>query len=163
MSTVADTAHEQIPDEDKVSRAYFALPPGIDPASGFVFPYDKKIKDRAESVYWRKYAINSQDVHDRACKIEKTKNARLASASRSLLQYTGFRTADVRAIRGVRSGRGHQLDVVHWPEDGDLAHAHICIKPGGSLSLKKLKTNDVQELVDLLHWLFVDFTSHRCF
>lgn len=162
MSTVAGTIHEHIPDEDKVSRAYFATPPGIDPESGFVFPYDKKIEDCAESVYWRKYAINPQDVHDRACKIEKIKNTRLASASRSLLQYTGFRTADVRAVRGVRSGRGHQFDVVHWPENGDLAHAHICIKPAGSLPLKKLKTNDVQELVHLLHSLFVDFTSHRC-
>lgn len=162
MTAVAGSYREHIPDQDKVSRAYFATPPGIASESGFLFPYDKIIEDRAESVYWRKYASNPHDVRDRACELEKTKNVRHGAASRSLVQYTGFRTADAQSIRSVRSGRGHQFDVIHWPDNGDLAHAHICIKPAASESVKKLKTNDVQELVHLLHDIFADFTPQNC-
>lgn len=161
MATVPGATQEPIPDEDNVSRGCVELPPGVDPASAFVFPYDETLQDRAESVYWRKYAPTNDDVHTRECRREKIRQARATSA-RPLKAYIGFRTSKVGAIRAIRTGRGHTFAVVHWPENGDLSHTHICIRPNSGTPIRNINKNDLRELVHLLFKQFVEFEPHRC-
>ena len=132
---------EQITNEHDVSRLCFGVPPGLAPESAFTFASS----DRAESAVWRKYAPQPTDVHKRGCNIEIEKNARRLLKGVRPIKYIGFKTANVGAIREIKSEHGHQFDVVHFPENGDLAHAHIVIT-----SAKKLTRNDVLELVALL-------------
>ena len=161
MATVPGATQEPIPDEHNVSRGCVELPPGVDPGSVFVFQYDETLKDRVESVYWRKYAITNDEVHDRECRREKIRQAR-ATPSNPLKPYVGFRTSNVGAIRVIRTGRGHAFAVVHWPENGDLAHTHICIRPNGDTSVRKMKKSDIRELIHLLFKQFVQFEPHKC-
>jgi len=132
---------EQITGEHDVSRLCFGVPPGLAPESAFTFASS----DRAESAVWRKYAPQPTDVHKRGCNAETEKNARRLLKGVRPVQYIGFKTANVGAIRDIKSERGHQFDLIHFPENGDLAHTHIVIK-----SAKKLKPSDVLELITLL-------------
>jgi len=147
---VADGS-EQITDEHDVSRLCFGVPPGLAPESDFTFTSS----DRAESAVWRKYAPQPTDVHKRGCNAETQKNARRLLKRVLPVRYVGFKTANVGAIRKIRSEHGYQFDVVHFPENGDLAHAHIVITPA-----KKLKPNDVLELITLLLQRFSALKSY---
>jgi hypothetical protein len=160
---VADLAgsSETIPDEDNVSRGCVELAPESDPASIFLFPYSDQLRDRAESVYWRKYAMGAKDVHDRECIRERARRTR-AGSGKSVPTYVGFRTSQVAHIRAIRTGRGQTFAVVHCPEDGDLSHAHICVRGADGEPVRKLAPNDKRELVHLLYQVFVRFEGHRC-
>jgi hypothetical protein len=147
---------EPIPDDDQVSRAYFEIPDEVDPESQFPFTY--KSNERAESVFWRKYAPTISEVHERGCRLEKIKNARRTKA----LKYIGSRSALVAAIRQIKSGRGHKFKVIHVPEDGDRAHAHICIEPAPGVTAKQVEANDIRELVSLLFRHFGNLEGHTC-
>lgn len=159
MSSLSSgVAIEAIPDEDKVSRAIFDAPDNVI-SDLFVFTYDSVRDERAESVYWRRYAPTIEDVHTRGCRLEtKFRSAGRATALRT---YIGARSAHVAALRSVRSQRGHELAVVHVPQDGDLAHAHIAISPNGC-RVKKIKQNDKVELAELALRCFGDLERYRC-
>jgi hypothetical protein len=157
----ADSAEsvEQIPDEDQVSRAYFELPEVLAPESYFSFTYDKDRDERAESVYWRKYAPLIADVHDRACRLEKKWSYLDPEAPAPL--YVGARTAEVWKIRSIVTQRGHSFMVIHRPQDNDRAHAHISIQRAGG-NVKKLSKNDRMELAALIIHCFEDYQPHEC-
>lgn len=155
-SSQAEQDAEYIGDGDQVSRAY--LQPieqelALAPESQFRFEYDRLRDERAESVYWRKYAPAHEDVHSRGCALER----RYAH-----LKYLGSRTAGVGAVRSVRSARGHSLDVLHFEQSGDKAHAHIAIRPVAGVKVRNIKPNDYLELSRLLVELFRDFQAHTC-
>ena len=147
---------ERILDDDQVSRAFFEIPDGIDSESNFPFHHDVQANERAESVYWRKYAPALQDVHARGCELEPIKQLR------STTRYIGARTATAGAIQKIISGRGHTFTVFHYPENGDFAHAHIAIKPAEDKPSKKLRTNDIRELIGLLVQQFGGLDPHNC-
>lgn len=155
-------AAEPISDEDQVSRAYFEIPGEIDPESHFPFGYDNKADERGESVYWRKYVPLIAGVHERGCRLELVKNDRRKDLGKATIKYTGARTAIVGAIRSIRTQRGHKFAVIHFPEEGDNAHAHILIEPAMGTRVGKLKSNDVRELVSLLVQQFGALDRHDC-
>ena len=158
----SENTAEQIPHEDLVSRAYFEIPNEIAPESDFPFRYDKTRDERAESVYWRKYAPLIAEIHSRGCVIEKFKNERRAAASQVPCKYKGARTAVVGTLRSLKTQRCHSFQVIHPPENGDRAHTHIAISPAAGTRVEKIKTNDRIELASLLIQHFLSFAPHEC-
>jgi hypothetical protein len=121
--------------------------------------YDRIRDERAESVYWRKYAPRIEEVHERGCRLEKKWSYLEPEAPGP--KYVGARTADVAAIRRIVTQRGHSFRVIHYPQDGDLAHAHIAIERAGG-KVKNLSPNDRMELTALLVVLFRNHQPHVC-
>lgn len=156
------TGVEDIPDQDQVSRAFFTLPPELDPESHFPFRYDKVADERAESVYWRKYAPILNDLHSRGCRLEQLKNERARTHGNPSTKYTGARTAVVGAIRSVKSQRGHTLTVIHFPWNGDDCHTHIAIESAAGVKVEKVRSNDIRELVGMLFKYFGELAPHDC-
>ncbi len=147
MASIDAHPIESIPDDDRVSRAYFQA------------PGDLKVRDeRAESVYWRKYAPQIDDVHNRGCQLEAKWKAAAASPAR---MYVGARTAIVGKIRSIVSGRGHRFKVIHYPQNGDIAHTHIAVDRVGGKP-QKLSKNDKLELANLIVGCFIDYEAHHC-
>ncbi len=157
---------EHIADEDQVSRAYFEElgqpTPVLAPESAFRFQYDRNRDERAESVYWRKYAPLHADVHDRGCALQSALNAKRPEKKLPPLRYVGSRTSVVSAIRSITSQRGHRLLVIHYEQFEDKAHAHIAIQPPQGSKVKNLNPNDRTELARLLVKLFIDYQQHTC-
>lgn len=151
---------ESIPNEDKLSRACFELPPGVDAASGFLFKYRDAIGDRPESVYWRKYAVSDADVHRRGCELERLRQSR-AAPGKSPGPYVGFRTAKAGAVRAVAEA-GYELQVIHSPENGDDAHAHICVRKDNLPVTNSIPRSVLRVLIHLLFAKFAEFKSHSC-
>jgi hypothetical protein len=163
---------EDVPDEDEVSRAFFRAPVApdldLDPESHFVFGPDKspqgrekKKYERAESVYWRKYAVTNDAIHSRGCALEVARNERLRSKGKETVAYAGFGTGKVRAIRSVRT-RAYRLSLIHHPENGDSSHAHILIHDLQGENVKSIPQNDQRELVGDLFRLLVPVRTHKC-
>lgn len=148
---------EQIPDEGKVSRAYFHAPGLVAPESYFPFSHDKDRDERAESFIWRRHAPTIEDVHSRGCNIEEIKEKRKPGT-----KYIGARTAQVRSIRAIVGGRGHKLLVYHLPENGDRAHSHVAIQPANGVLPRNVKTIEILELVGSLVRELVDHQAHDC-
>lgn len=142
-------------DEDLVSRAFFEIPESIDSESHFPFRFDDERKEHAESVYCRECVPDLADVHARGCALEPIKKLRRDT------RYVGARTAQVDAIRRITSGRGHSFIVFHLLENGDSAHTHIAIEPADEKH-RKLRANDIRELVSLLVKHFGPLEPHRC-
>ena len=140
---------EPIPDEDSISRGCY-LPNGIDPESIFPFPSNKITGERAESVYWRKYARTIESVHERGCKRADIINERHSKKEQVFLEYIGAITALVGTIRHIKTERGFSVAVNHLPEDGDRAHTHICVSEPTGADRVKFKSNDRRELVHML-------------
>jgi hypothetical protein len=161
-----EQAAEHIPDQDQVSRAYFEVlgqpTEGLAPESLFPFQYDRTRDERAESVYWRKYASAHADVHQRGCALQSKLNAARAEKGHAPLKYIGFRTSRVSGIRSVVSQRGHRLRVVHYEQFGDKAHAHIAVQPPEGTTVRNVKPNDRMELAARLVQLFGDYQEHSC-
>lgn len=152
---------EPIPDEDSVSRGCY-LPTGIDPESIFSFQSDKTTGEKAESVYWRKYAETIESVHARGCeRVDITKKPRV-DRGHAPLEYLGAITALVGKIRHIKTDRGFGVTVIHVPEDGDRAHAHICVLEHTGADKMRFKANDRRELVHLLYNTFGELEKHRC-
>lgn len=141
------------------------MPPGIEPGSVFPFHTSGDTCERAESVYWRKYAITIESVHERGCVRAQLKNEKLLRESKEQnVEYRGARTASVGAVRGIRTGRGFGIAVEHHPEASDRSHTHLCIiGPSGEREIKKLKANDRVELVHFLcEQCFGALEEHSC-
>lgn len=147
---------EAIGDTESVSRAYFALPGELAPESHFQFIYDKDRDERAESVYWRRYAPSINDVHERGCSLQAKW---IGTGSKQI--YEGARTAVVERIRSIRSERGHRFEVIHYPQDSDRAHAHVAIVRASG-KVQGLNKNDKLELVRLIAVCFTNFEPHIC-
>jgi hypothetical protein len=135
---------EEIPDEDFVSRGCFS-PPGVAPETFFPFQKPRGSNERAESVYWRKYASNIESVHERGCARMKRLNSR---EDKPPTEYLGARSALVKSIRDIKTERaGLTIAVEHLPDDGDRSHAHMSIiDADGGRDLPKVPPNDMLEL-----------------
>ncbi len=145
---------EEIPDADTVSRLV-EFPRTYDPANKlildavFQFP-----NNEAESVIWRKYAPSDADVHHLGCAWETSKQKRNPD-----MRYVGFISAEVGAIRDIRSAKGHGFTVVHQPEEG-VHHAGIVYAPApGTPSLSK---GEKGELKIALRGVFGSLAPHTC-
>jgi len=66
-----------------------------------------------ESLVWRKYARDDDDVHRIGCDKERRKRIRKPDT-----RYKGCGTTTAGQIRGCRNARGHGLSVQHAPEEG---------------------------------------------
>lgn len=148
---------EHIGDEQTVSRAFLRNPDvPVAPESDFPFTYDRVRDERAVSVFWRKYAPADADVHARGCALQ-------AWFRPQFLEYIGFRSAGVASIRSITTERGYKLDVVHFEQTGDKAHAHIAIRPPGDTKVKKSPpANDRLEIVALLIKTLSNIQPHTC-
>lgn len=141
---------ENIPDGDSVSRCCFSsegVP--LDPESDLQFPTskaNKKLRD-PESAIWRKYAPLAADVHARGKLLQDIKNARRAENQR--LTYMGAISGIVEPIRAIQTERGYAIDVTHYVEDGDQAHAHLTIRDT-TAAARKAEKNDVREIIHLV-------------
>src|SRR5687767_4061614 len=70
---------------------------------------------RAASVVWKRFAWTTRRVH--AIGFAR-RNAKLQAKLGSMLEYRGFLTARVGAVRNVETRTGKGLKVVHEPSQG---------------------------------------------
>jgi hypothetical protein len=148
---------EEIGDGELLTRACFDDPGLVmPPEAAFYFQYDKDRDERAESVYWRKYAPEVADIHTRGCTLQ----SQWASKG-GPMRYSGSRDAHTGSIRKIVTERGHTFDVVHYPQGGDLAHAHIAVVRAGG-NVKKLSSNDRLDLIHHLVKVLGELAPHQC-
>ena len=127
------------------------------PESSFPFTYDRVRDERAESVYWRKYALSISEVHRRGCDLQGKRKA-----GENPQVYVGAQTVVVEKVRAIKSGRGHSFKVIHAPRDDDIAHTHIAIARASG-PVKNINKNDRVELTSLLvDCLGGDIDRHDC-
>lgn len=149
-----------MPDEDDVSRWVFyphmtnnereLIWSGV-----FMFS-----NNRPESVVWRKYLEQIQQVHDHGCIREEFVNRSRRLESKPVLRYEGALTAQVGRIRRIRSLNNYKFCVVHDPSGGQgIYHAHIAYDVGPDQSLTK---HDKIELKSLLKDVFSDLAMYSC-
>jgi hypothetical protein len=143
---------EDIPDPDMVSRLLFepsmrAEDKDLIWANLFQFPSDQ---GQCESVVWRKYAVDIQDVHVMGC----AKQTSDRSKGRHRSTYFGAITGNVGDIRSIRSPSGASLTIVQVPDEG-AAHAHVGFSPG-------CNKNDRNSLKFLLKSKFGPLEAHTC-
>src|SRR4051812_1244204 len=91
----------------------------------FMFKTDRNFR---ESVVWRKYAPDIQDVHSLGCTKEWA-DRRLGKDC----TYFGALSGNVDRIRDVKSAKGARLEVVHVPSEG-IHHAEIGYVRGHELT-----------------------------
>lgn len=151
---------EIIPGEDSISRGCYT-PPGIDHESMFPFPADRTTDERAESAYWRKYAVTMEAVHTRGCqRVVDTREIRV-QREQAPLKYLGAITAAVEKVRLLKTERGFSIEVKHLPENGDQAHTHLVIF--NQDPAVRCKSNDRRELISLLcTQAFSEVEVHAC-
>jgi hypothetical protein len=143
---------ELIPDPDNVSRhlySPFMGETGGDLVWDNVFMFPSK-DGNCESVVWRKYAPELQDVHKLGC--DKQRRDREAGKNST---YFGALTAQVGAIREIRSKTGARFRVEHVPEP--LHHAHISYQHDAPLTKP-----DKTELKKLIRDTFAERSEDRC-
>jgi hypothetical protein len=153
---------EEISDSDELNRLFFRIPDKVDPESHFLFTFDKERIERAESVFWRKYASDVAEIHTRGCDLEAYRNEQRPGKGLEPVRYLGTRSITAMEVRDVKGDRGHSLDAIHFPENGDCAHSHIVIRPVVGCAVKNVKTNDIRELVSKLYMRFSQLSSHDC-
>lgn len=142
---------EDIPDDATVNRLiYFPRMgnrlEGLIWQNVFEFP-----GGLGESVVWSKYAPTDADVHGFGCDREAAKRQ-----AKPEMRYGGFIPAVVKAIRDIKTNRGHGFAVAHEPEEGQH-HAEISYAPASTLN----KT-DKGELKFALQQVFGPLVSHTC-
>lgn len=104
-----------------------------------------------ESVVWSKYAPTEADVHRFGCEREAAKRQ-----SKPEMRYGGFIPAVVKAIRKIKTKRGHGFTVAHKPGEGQH-HAEISYAPASPL-----KKTDKIELKFALQQAFGTLVPHFC-
>lgn len=164
VDPVVDHNVEPIPNEDSVSRGCYH-PTGMAPESIFQFRSDSNTGERAESVYWRKYAATIESIHALGCnRVVLYRERRAQKMQEPLdLEYVGAITATVGAIRDIKTGRGFSLEVNHLPENGVRSHTHICVLEPSDGGQVRLKPNDRLELAHMLCTnAFGVIDSHSC-
>lgn len=117
---------EEIPDGDNVSRLV-EYPLSYRPEAGLiwenVFRFQSKDHD-CDSIVWRKYAAQDDDVHEIGRRVSHDKNIKQERVNDRA--YEGFITAHVGTVRNFRTERGHGFSVTHVPEDDRRDHGHLC-------------------------------------
>jgi hypothetical protein len=142
---------EIIPDPDMVSRLLFEpfmRPEDKDIIWENVFQFPSKA-GRCESVVWRKYAVDVDDVHLLGCEKQTSDRSKEKRST-----YFGSITGNVGEIRSIRSGNGAHFTVTHVPEDG-VFHAHVGFSDGAD-------KNDRNSLKVLLRAKFGAVEGHAC-
>lgn len=104
-----------------------------------------------ESVVWSKYAPTEVDVHRLGCEREVEKRQ-----FKPEMRYGGFIPGVVKAIRGIKTNRGHGFTVDHKPDEGQH-HTEISYAPASVLN----KT-DKGELKFALQKVFGSLVPHTC-
>jgi hypothetical protein len=140
-------AEESIPDGDLLSR-FLIFPNSYEKESneiafeGFVtFERDHQYGD---SLVWRKYAPEDQDVHCHGLNAaEKKRERRMArNEADPDVRYTGFLSARAGEIRTIESA-GIRLGVKHLPEEG-RHHAGVYCIPYTSSKIKTSVRSDLK-------------------
>lgn len=158
---------ESIPVSDFVSRGCefpnISPPAGVDPDSFFVFSTDQETKERAESLYWRKYAHEIEVVHHYECDRVRQSNERRSTNHNYIHHaYTGTRTALIEKILNIESNRGFSFTVDHAPEKGIRAHTHIFMPELHKDKITRTNKTDRMELIHYLCKAFGELEEHIC-
>lgn len=146
-------AVEHIPDEDGVSRHFdspYRLGPDRDLLWDKIFEF---MRGGPESLVWRKYKQDLDDVHALGCLRQAAFRQRKPSWT-----YEGAATATVAAVRALRNARGHGFVVQHEPGEGQY-HAEISRK---SFADAALEPADKAELLLMLTQVFGVVDMHQC-
>jgi hypothetical protein len=106
-----------------------------------------------ESVVWGKYAPTANEVH--ALGREREAKTRLRKPT---MQYVGFISSTVEAIRRIRTAAGNGFSVNHKPHEG-IYHAGICYSPSGKRSPQDMKKGEKGELKMALRGVFGPLVS----
>ncbi len=146
---------EWISDADNVSRWLFRPHMGHDVANliwdhVFLFPPSRGYR---ESIVWRKYASDINDVHRLGC--EDQWRRRQAGRNHT---YFGCATARVGDIRQFKNPNNHGFCVIHEPSEG-IHHAEVRIDLARG---KKLTRKDRSELRFALKKIFDTKDTHSC-
>jgi hypothetical protein len=145
---------EVIDDGDEVSRQLDS-PLMYNDQEGVIWKTAFMFSTPVESLVWRKYKVNVSDVHELGC--SRQEKMRLSKPAWS---YAGSVTTTAQRIRLIKTARGHQLLVVHRPENEQgQYHAEIEFYPMAGLQIKK---SDRSELRLMLSNVFEPIESHRC-
>ena len=156
-----DPPVEEIPNADEISRQIFD--PQMFEGSKlswekvFIFPTNKDTKEYyGESVVWRKYAPELDDVHELGCKLEAIKRDRRPQTPAS---YVGAPTATCATVRQLKNARGSGFAVVHDPSDGQgLHHSEIRLFRADG----KVARSEREELIMMLQGAFGAVAPHQC-
>ncbi len=131
---------ELIPDRDWVSRFLF-FPKSFKEGSSEIaeegFITFEQNKGYSDSLVWRKYAPENQQVHAIGSCVEAKKKERNPDA-----EYKGFMSAQAKEIRSIEV-EGTRLDVKHIPEEG-IHHAEVYCIPGTKAKIKGSVRSDIK-------------------
>jgi hypothetical protein len=158
LADEADVAVEEIPPEDSVSRHIF-WPHKFDEVKGVIWQSAFMFSgiDEAESVVWRKYKPQIEDVQALGCEQQSRKKAQSPDAR---FRYEGAITANVGAIRTISTARGFGFEVRHEPSGGQgRHHAEIRRRRSGDETPKK---SDRADLLVSLKNVFGKLEPHSC-
>ena len=143
---------EHVLNEEAISRLIYC-PRMYDAYKGLIWQVVFEFpKNTCESVVWRKYAADDEDVHYLGGKVEEQKKLR-----RPDVEYVGFISANVGDVRSIKTANGHGFTVMHEPNEG-IHHVHICYDLTCERHLTK---NDKNELKLLLRKTFDDEATTR--
>jgi len=121
---------EKIPDDTIVSRLilfphmYDQTPLGKALHWPNIFQFQSKYNFR-ESLVWRQYATEDEDVHWLGHRQETKKREKAALRGKDLTdKYTGFISAKTEDIRAISTTNGYRFFVEHVPQEG-RCHAEV--------------------------------------
>jgi hypothetical protein len=150
---------EDISDEAIVSRLILFPQMYSEPLVGKelhwpnVFQFQRKYSFR-ESLVWRQYASEDQDVHWLGEQQEKRKreNATQQGKNNTNIKYKGFISAKTEHIRAISTTNGYRFFVEHVPKEGRY-HAEVgyasadATPPAEKADLKMRLKNTFSEIV----------------
>jgi hypothetical protein len=111
------------------------------------YPYEE------ESLVWRKYVPDIEQVHGMGCQQQHLKRKR----GKSEHCYEGAMTVTAGSIRKLTAGRGHGFTVDHAPAEG-VWHAAVRIKRSeGWIKAHKIEAREV-----LTRHFATQFERHQC-
>jgi hypothetical protein len=135
----------RIPNSDKLFR-HSVWPNGFKKKkflpAGLVKLYDQSDGSILASLAWQRFFPNIESIHGYGCRLARKQNEQLAQqnkfSDKTRRIYCGAYQFTAESIRALATTNGLEevasADVIHHPEDGEIAHTDLAIRFNRPLS-----------------------------